>query len=136
MRFWSIVWVLWMGLTLLQVEGSAQSPTSPQNQNNQTSALSIDTSRFKLNKPRKWILLPSVYYTPETRWAFGAIGLGFFRFSKEDTLSPISNVGLSLAYTLNDQILFSLPFNLFLKGDRYRIRGSFPTTATPISLLV
>lgn len=78
---------------------------------------------FDLSKDRKFVILPSIYYTPETRWAFGAVALGFFRFEKEDTISPISSAGMSFAYTLNDQILFQLPFNLYLKKDKYRILG-------------
>ncbi|MGB0402652.1 MAG: BamA/TamA family outer membrane protein [Salibacteraceae bacterium] len=87
----------------------------------------LDTTQskglFDLTKDRKFVVLPSIYYTPETRWAFGAVALGFFRFDKTDTISPISSAGMSFAYTLNDQILFQLPFNLYLSKDKYRILG-------------
>jgi outer membrane protein assembly factor BamA len=74
-------------------------------------------------KERKFVALPSIYYTPETNWAFGAAAIGFFRFQKNDTLSPISNASVSMAYTLNDQILFQLPFNLYFKSDSFRLLG-------------
>ncbi|MBD79490.1 MAG: hypothetical protein CL840_11285 [Crocinitomicaceae bacterium] len=76
-----------------------------------------------LEKERKFVVLPSIYYTPETRWAFGAVAIGFFRFNNEDTISPMSNASMSFAYTMNDQILFQAPFNLYFKKDKFRILG-------------
>jgi len=76
-----------------------------------------------LEKERKFVVLPSVYYTPETSWAFGVVALGFFRFNSKDTISPVSNAGASFSYTLNDQILFQAPFNLYFKHDTMRILG-------------
>ncbi|MCB0480325.1 MAG: BamA/TamA family outer membrane protein [Flavobacteriales bacterium] len=75
------------------------------------------------NKDRSWFATPIVYYTPETRWAFGAAAVGFFKFNKSDSLSPMSTTGISFAYTNNDQILFSIPFRLYFKQDMFRISG-------------
>lgn len=74
-------------------------------------------------KDRSWFVTPLVYYTPETRWAFGAAAVGFFKLNKSDSLSPISTAGLSFAYTSNDQILFSIPFRLYFKENQFRISG-------------
>lgn len=78
---------------------------------------------FDLNKQRKLTILPTVYFKPETNWAFGVSALTYRRFSKTDTISPLSLAGLSFVYTLNDQVLFSLPFKIFLNEDNYRIGG-------------
>lgn len=78
-----------------------------------------------LEKERKIVVLPSIYYTPETNWAFGVGGIGFFRFNNKDTLSPLSTVSLSAAYTLNDQILFQVPFRLYFRSDTFRLLGEF-----------
>jgi hypothetical protein len=74
-------------------------------------------------KEREFLILPSAYYTPETKWAFGAVAIGFFHLNKKDTISPVSNAAMSFAYTLNDQILFQAPFNLYFKQDTMRILG-------------
>lgn len=78
---------------------------------------------FDLNKQRKLTILPAVYFKPETNWAFGVTALMYRRFNQKDTISPMSLAGLSFIYTLNDQVLFSMPFKIFLKQDNYRING-------------
>lgn len=78
---------------------------------------------FDLDKQRKLTVLPTVYFKPETNWAFGVSALMYRRFNQKDTISPLSLAGLSFAYTLNDQVLFSMPFKIFLKQDNYRIKG-------------
>ena len=70
---------------------------------------------FDLNKQRKLTVLPSIYFKPETNWAFGVSALMYRRFNQKDTISPLSLAGLSFSYTLNDQVLFSMPFKIFLK---------------------
>lgn len=75
------------------------------------------------NPDRRWVVTPVFYYTPETQWAFGGAAVGFFQMSKNDTVSPLSNGGISFAYTQNDQILFRVPFNLYWKQNRYRLLG-------------
>ena len=78
---------------------------------------------FDLDKQRKLTILPTVYFKPETNWAFGVSALMYRRFNQKDTISPLSLAGLSFVYTLNRQILFSMPFKIFLKEDNYRING-------------
>ena len=65
-------------------------------------------------------ILPLVYYTPETTWSFGAAGVMTFQL---DSLSPRSQVQLGVAYTLNNQLLFYLPFQLYTRGDQLRFTG-------------
>jgi len=67
--------------------------------------------------------LPVVFYTPETRFGFGASGLWFFNFKNDSASTPRSSVSLGLAYTQNKQVLSYLPFNLFLKNRAYQLYG-------------
>ncbi len=78
---------------------------------------------FDLQKERKLTILPTVYYKPETNWAFGVSALMYRRLNKSDSISPLSLAGLSFAYTLNNQTLFSMPFRIFFKEDNYRLNG-------------
>jgi hypothetical protein len=67
--------------------------------------------------------IPVVFYTPETRFAFGATGIGFFNFKNDTLNAPRSTVSLGFVYTQNRQILLSLPYNLFLKNRAYHLYG-------------
>ncbi len=67
--------------------------------------------------------VPVLFYTPETRFAFGASAISLFNF-KNDTLNARrSSMSLGFAYTQNKQVLFYLPFNLYLKNRRYQVYG-------------
>lgn len=79
--------------------------------------------------------LPLVYYTPETRLAYGVAATATFRFKRDmaflrsdssgrarASVRP-SQVTLGFAYTQNKQILFYLPFQIFYDRDKYYING-------------
>ncbi|MGF7215561.1 outer membrane protein assembly factor BamA [Spirosoma lacussanchae] len=82
--------------------------------------------------------IPVVYYTPETRFAFGAALSATFRFRRDhrqvladtgqttltdpDRPRP-SNVQFIGAYTQNQQILLYSPFQIFYDQNRYYIYG-------------
>ncbi len=76
-------------------------------------------------------LLPLLYYTPDTRWAFGAAGVYYFKIDPKydyQRLTRISYVQFLADYTQNDQLdvwsvwnIFTRDENLLLKGElRYR----------------
>jgi hypothetical protein len=67
--------------------------------------------------------LPVLFYTPETRFAFGATGLWLFNFKTDSAFAPKSSVNLSFVYTQNRQVLLSAPFNLFVQNRRYQLYG-------------
>ncbi|MFZ6052378.1 BamA/TamA family outer membrane protein [Halocola ammonii] len=67
--------------------------------------------------------LPVVFYTPETRWGFGAAGIYNFRFDHQDTISPPSQLQAGFAYTQEDQLLTYLPFQLYWNERKYSLTG-------------
>lgn len=82
-----------------------------------------DSAAFK----KRYIVsgFPVVFYTPETRFGYGVTGIYIFNFKKDSLNAPRSSVNLGFAYTQNKQILFTLPFNLFLKQRQYQLYGEF-----------
>lgn len=68
--------------------------------------------------------LPLIYYTPETRFAFGLAAAATFRFRRDTarTIRP-SQVTVGAAYTQNKQLLFYIPFQLFYNQNRYFANG-------------
>ncbi len=96
-----------MMLACLLVTGSTLAQTSD----------SIPQKRFKING------FPFVYYTPETSFSFGAAGLFTFNFKNDSIGARPSTLTPGAAYTLNNQVLFYVPFTLLMQNDNYRITG-------------
>lgn len=78
-----------------------------------------------LERKNRLFGLPVIYSTPETDWAFGLAGIYSFYLDKAQPQAEttISQFQLALVYTLNEQLLFYLPFDLFTTGNRYRFNG-------------
>jgi outer membrane protein assembly factor BamA len=67
--------------------------------------------------------LPVLFYTPETRLAYGLSGICLFNFKSDSLRAPRSTISLSAVYTQNKQALFTLPFNLFIHNRTYMVYG-------------
>lgn len=72
---------------------------------------------------RTFFPLPLVFYTPETSWGFGAALFYSWRFKAEPEDSRPSQLQLGGAYTLEDQILAYLPFQLWWKAEQNSVFG-------------
>lgn len=81
-----------------------------------------DSTKEKRNS---LIGLPIVYSTPETSWAFGAAGIYAFRWKNQSLESLPSQVQLGFAYTLFNQVLLYLPYQLFFQEQKYKLYGEF-----------
>ncbi|MEQ8703316.1 MAG: BamA/TamA family outer membrane protein [Phaeodactylibacter sp.] len=69
------------------------------------------------------VALPIVFLTPETSWGFGAAGIYTFRLPGESPESRPSQLQLGGAYTLENQVLAYLPFQVFAKAGQYNVYG-------------
>ncbi|MGM0478246.1 MAG: BamA/TamA family outer membrane protein [Bacteroidota bacterium] len=78
-----------------------------------------DTTAYK---PRI-VGLPIVFYSPETRFAFGAAGFFTFKFDKQDSLLRPSDVNLGGAYTLENQLLSYADYDFWLHENNYNFTG-------------
>lgn len=75
-------------------------------------------------KKRRFIAaLPIAFYTPETRLGLGVSGIMMFNFKNDSVNAPRSTISLGIAFTQNKQILFNLPYNLFIKNRSYHLYG-------------
>lgn len=66
--------------------------------------------------------LPIIYYTPETKLAFGG---GTLFYSRETKNERPSTVTATLVYTLNKQIIGEVTTGLFFQQERYWHTGNF-----------
>lgn len=69
------------------------------------------------------VALPIVFLTPETSWGFGAASVYTFRLAGEPRSTRPSQLQLGGAYTLENQILLYLPFQLFWQEEAYNTYG-------------
>lgn len=80
-----------------------------------------------LAPPRHLALLPVpiVFYTPETRFGYGAAATATLRFRRDDDYPAArpSQLTLGVAYTQNQQLLLYLPFKVFYQQNRYYTYG-------------
>lgn len=72
-------------------------------------------------KDQRVLVVPSIYYTPETNWYFGLGMYGYFKTDKADTTLRVSQIRGALGYTLNQQIVFWLPGEFYFKSNKYRL---------------
>ena len=70
--------------------------------------------------------LPLLYYTPDTRWAFGAAGVYYFKSqpkSEGQVETRMSNVQFLGDYTQNRQLDISSNWNIFTVNENYLFKG-------------
>jgi hypothetical protein len=69
--------------------------------------------------------LPYVFYTPDTRWAAGGIGVYYFklRSSPSDTLTRLSYIKFLADYTQNKQFDAWASWQVFMKDERWLLKG-------------
>lgn len=75
-----------------------------------------------LTSDRQIVILPAFFVSPETSVGAGLATMYHFRLDK-DSLSRPSNMQSVFIYTLEKQVLFTNPFDLFLKKEKYWFNG-------------
>jgi outer membrane protein assembly factor BamA len=89
------------------------------------SVFAEDKAEEKKKKDSNLIILPVIFYSPETKLAFGFGGGYFFRSVKENLDLKPSSVNSFVFYTTNKQFqLFVMP-DVYLKKNEYRFQGMF-----------
>lgn len=89
-----------------------------------TTAQSRDTLSNEPEKTSGAIILPAIFFSPETSLGFGVAGMYYFRTST-DSLARPSNFQTILIYTLQKQVLITFPYNFFLKKDKWWVKGEW-----------
>jgi outer membrane protein assembly factor BamA len=77
------------------------------------------------SKHRKIFLnwIPFAGYSPETNFAFGAVGIATSNFGTDTVKQRPSSAQLALVYTLNKQLYFYIPYQLFFDEQKYSVYG-------------
>jgi hypothetical protein len=83
--------------------------------------LSIEETKKGEAETKKfsWIVLPVIFYTPETHWAGGVGGLFAFRPAQRDVNTRPSSIYFAIVYTQLKQFSVELKPELYLKNESY-----------------
>ncbi len=72
---------------------------------------------------KKVTILPSGFYTPETRIGMGAFAYGAFKTARNDSLTKKSNVQVFVTYTQNRQFACESEYLLWTPNNRFNFSG-------------
>lgn len=79
-------------------------------------AQKVDSDGVTKNSETTISVLPLVYYTPETKWVFGAGAVGTFKLANKDTYESLITAGV--AYSLRKQILTYASWRVFTPANK------------------
>ncbi|QLG44003.1 BamA/TamA family outer membrane protein [Costertonia aggregata] len=74
-------------------------------------------------KNLKLSAFPVAFYTPETQFGFGGVGIATFRLKNETLQTRPSSFQLAFSYTTRNQILVFAPFEVYKDDERWRFLG-------------
>jgi hypothetical protein len=107
----------------------AQHTGTPTQTLSDTTGIVKDTARAEKKdlseKSKGLFVLPLLYYTPDTRLAFGAFGVYYFKLKNQEsnTATRLSYAKLLADYTLNKQLDIWGSWSVFLKDESYILKG-------------
>lgn len=81
-----------------------------------------DTASDTLGNNVKYAAIPVVFYLPETKLGFGAAGIATFKLKDQGGVKP-SQIQFAAVYTLKEQLLIFMPFEIYMHKDRTRFFG-------------
>lgn len=84
-------------------------------------AVQKDSTRYL----QKFIAAPVVSFSPETNLAFGTGAKFLFKFNGSGEETRVSNMPMSVQYTLNNQFFVFSGFEIFTNQEKWVIEGNF-----------
>jgi hypothetical protein len=76
-------------------------------------------------------ILPSAFYTPETRLAFGGLIYSHFKTKLKDTIIKKSNTQSYFSYSINKQFFFANDYQIWLKKNYVYLTGTIEYSRFP-----
>ncbi|QMW05911.1 BamA/TamA family outer membrane protein [Spirosoma foliorum] len=113
----------WVGLLFLPILGLGRSMSHPPGV-----AMPLADTAKEAHHRFQLIPLPVIFYTPETKIAYGLLGVCLF---KTDSTARTSNVDFAIIHTQNAQTVIEPTYTIFTKGEKYLIRGMLLFTKFP-----
>ena len=85
----------------------------------------VKAQNVALDSTKNWKIsaFPVVFYTPETEFGFGGVGIGTFRLKNEVKSTRPSSIQLAISYTTKNQFLVYMPFEFYRDDEKWRAEG-------------
>ena len=83
-------------------------------------AFELDSTLYK----QKFIIAPVITFSPETNFAFGTGAKYLFKFNGSGDETRVSNMPMTLQYTLNNQFFLFSGFEVFTNQEKWVIEGN------------
>lgn len=83
------------------------------------------TSKDSTFSRKSALVLPIIYFTPETNLAFGLGGIAYYNFGKDRKKTRPSSAYFYATHTLNKQKIIDIPFHIFTNEEEWYINGEF-----------
>ena len=81
------------------------------------------TANDSVQKNLKISAFPVAFYTPETAFGFGGLGIATFWLNNESQETRPSSVQLGVSYTTKNQMLVYAPFEFYRDDEKWRLLG-------------
>lgn len=78
-----------------------------------------------------FVAAPVVYYSPETRLAYGIVGIHYFRLGHSPLPSRLSHYRFNLIHTQNKQTIAEINYELYLNDGRFLLDGQVKYSLYP-----
>lgn len=111
-------------LLLSETLWEIEQPTALQAEPSGADTMAVAPEKKSLLAKGDLVLFPFASFSPETRFAFGTLMINFFKLSQKDTIARTSNVRTALIYTTREQFIVSSEHTIFLKEEKYQLRGN------------
>ncbi|MGB6647591.1 MAG: BamA/TamA family outer membrane protein [Bacteroidota bacterium] len=124
----AIRWVMLSGLAFTSTPGMAQEGDSTHLADSSPVTDSVPpagtsgSGTFTKHK-NGFLALPVVYYRPETKLAFGGVGIYYFRPPNSLPETRASSIRAGLIYTTASQIIAKIEPQVFLEDEKYFVSG-------------
>ena len=123
-----LLFVFFLGTGLYSLKAQKDSTKEENSNIFQRSVKYLFSSEDSLSKKNGFFLLPLFYYTPDTRFAYGAAGVYYFNTAKNQegvNLHPtrLSYVRLLADYTQNKQLDVWSNWNIFTDQEKWLFKG-------------
>lgn len=79
-----------------------------------------DSSR---KRPISVFPVPTIGFTPETRWYIGAVALFNLKFLQKDSNSRVSSAKTEINFTQNKQLIIEIGWNAFSRNEKWYHQG-------------
>lgn len=82
-----------------------------------------DTAKTAVARRNGFVIAPVLYYTPETLFSWGIVGIHYFQLGRSSLSSRLSHYRFNLINTQKEQTIAQVDYELYLPGGKVLLDG-------------